>query len=123
MQIGTKQLLVIGDRILVKPINKDERTNVGLYLPQTVVEKEPVQVGIVVETGPGLAIPNLQHEVSEPWKLTEQNSQAPVKYIPVQADLGDQVFFLKKDSVEIHYMGEVYFVLPQSAILLLVRVD
>ncbi|MGF1571571.1 MAG: co-chaperone GroES [Sumerlaeia bacterium] len=124
MQIGTKHLLVIGDRVLIKPINKDERTNVGLYLPQSVVEKQPVQSGIIVETGPGLAIPNFQPEISEPWQKNDANSnQAQVKFIPVQAEIGDHALFLKKDAIEIHYQGEEYYVVPQQAILMLVRED
>ena len=48
MKIGNRRLFVIGDRVLIKQENLDERTEVGLYLPQTVIEKEEVQGGRVV---------------------------------------------------------------------------
>ncbi len=45
MKIGNKRLAVVGDRVLIRQENLEERTEVGLYLPQTVVEKEEVQGG------------------------------------------------------------------------------
>jgi len=50
-----KKLIVIGDRILIKPLKPDERTSSGLYLPPGVQEKEKVQQGYVIKTGPGYA--------------------------------------------------------------------
>lgn len=120
MQIGKKQLFVIGDRILIKPDNAEERTKVGLYLPQTVIEKQPVQSGRVVETGPGIAVPNFAQDTSEPW---QQRRDSPVKYIPVQAEPGDYALFLRKDAVEIRYQEEDFLVVPQGAILLIIRGD
>ena len=38
-----KKLIVIGDRLLIKPARPDERTASGLYLPPGVQEKEKVQ--------------------------------------------------------------------------------
>lgn len=40
-----KKLVVIGDRVLIKPSKPDERTASGLYLPPGVQEKEKVQQG------------------------------------------------------------------------------
>ena len=40
-----KKLIVIGDRILIKPTMPEERTASGLYLPPGVQEKEKVQQG------------------------------------------------------------------------------
>lgn len=118
MQVGTKQLLVLGDRLLVKPDNPDERTKVGLYLPQSVMEKEPVQGGRIVETGPGIAIPNFSAEPSEPW---QNRRESPVRYVPLQAEVGDYALFLRKEAVEIRYQSETFLVVPQSAIMLLIR--
>ena len=61
-----KKLIVIGDRILIMPLQTDQRTATGLYLPPGVQEKEKVQQGYVIKTGPGYAIP-LPVE-NEPWK-------------------------------------------------------
>jgi len=43
-----RELLVVGDRVLIKLDSKDERTEAGLMLPKTVMEKAQVQQGRVV---------------------------------------------------------------------------
>jgi len=48
-----KKLIVIGDRLLIKPTQANERTASGLYLPPGVQEKEKVQQGYVIKAGPG----------------------------------------------------------------------
>ena len=52
-----KKLIVIGDRVLIRPSRPNEKTESGLYLPPGVQEKEKVQQGYVIKTGPGYAIP------------------------------------------------------------------
>ena len=110
-----KKLIVIGDRVLIRPSKPDEQTASGLYLPPGVQEKEKVQQGYVIKTGPGYAIP-LPVE-SEPWK----NEEEQVKYVPLQAKEGDLALFLLSGATEVVYEGEKYFIVPQSAILLLER--
>ena len=110
-----KKLIVIGDRVLIRPSKPDEQTASGLYLPPGVQEKEKVQQGYVIKTGPGYAIP-LPVE-SEPWK----NEEEQVKYVPLQAKEGDLALFLLSGATEVIYEGEKYFIVPQSAILLLER--
>jgi chaperonin GroES len=46
-----KKLIVIGDRLLIKPTQANERTASGLYLPPGVQEKEKVQQGYVIKAG------------------------------------------------------------------------
>lgn len=121
MQIGSKRILVVGDRVLIKPDNPEERTKVGLVLPQSVMEKDPVQSGRVLSVGPGIAVPNLAADDGEPWREHLGGGSRSVRYIPVQAREGDYALFLRKEAVEIRYCGEVYLVVPQSAILLLIR--
>ena len=110
-----KKLIVIGDRVLVKPGQPDERTASGLYLPPGVQEKEKVQHGYIIKTGPGYVIPMPADD--EPWKTEEEQ----VKYIPLQAREGDLAIFLLSGATEIMYEGEKYFIVPQSAILMLER--
>ena len=110
-----KKLIVIGDRVLIRPSKPDERTASGLYLPPGVQEKEKVQQGFVIKTGPGYAIP-LPVE-NEPWK----NEEEQVKYVPLQAKEGDLAIFLLSGATEVIYEGEKYFIVPQSAILMLER--
>ncbi len=110
-----KKLIVIGDRVLLKPVKPNERTESGLYLPPGVQEKEKVQQGYVIKTGPGYAIP-IPVE-NEPWKTDEEQ----VKYVPLQAHEGDLAIFLLSASTEVLYEDEKYFIVPQSAILMLER--
>lgn len=110
-----KKLVVIGDRVLIRPSWPDERTSSGLYLPPGVQEKEKVQQGYVIKTGPGYAIP--MPVDSEPWKAEEEQ----VKYIPLQAREGDLAIFLLGSATEVVYEGEKYFIVPQGAILMLER--
>jgi chaperonin GroES len=72
-----KKLIVIGDRVLIKLTNPQQRTATGLYLPPGVQEKENVQQGYVIKTGPGYAIPLPVEE--ESWKMPEEK----VKYLPL----------------------------------------
>lgn len=110
-----KKLIVIGDRILIKPLKPDERTSSGLYLPPGVQEKEKVQQGYVIKTGPGYAIPVPVED--ESWKAEEEQ----VRYVPLQAKEGDLAIFLLSGATEVMYEGEKYFIVPQSAILMLER--
>lgn len=110
-----KKLVVIGDRVLVRPSKPDERTSTGLYLPPGVQEKERVQQGYIIKTGPGYAIP--MPIDAEPWKAEEEQ----VKYIPLQAREGDLAIFLLSAATEVIYEGEKYFIVPQAAIMMLER--
>jgi chaperonin GroES len=110
-----KKLVVIGDRVLIQPSQPHERTESGLYLPPGIQEREKVQQGYVIKTGPGYAIPMPVDE--EPWKHQDEQ----VKYIPLQAREGDIAIFLVSGATEVLYEGEKYFIVPQSAILMLER--
>jgi co-chaperonin GroES (HSP10) len=110
-----KKLIVIGDRVLVRPSKPNEKTESGLYLPPGVQEKEKVQQGVVIKTGPGFIIPMPVEE--EPWKTDEEK----VKYVPLQAKEGDLAIFLVGAATEIVYEGNKYYIIQQSAILMLER--
>lgn len=112
-----KKLIVIGDRVLIRPAKPDERTESGLFLPPGVQEKEKVQQGYVIKAGPGYAIPMPVED--EPWKTEEDK----VKYIPLQAREGDLAIFLVSGATEVMYAGDKYFIVPQSAVLMLERED
>lgn len=110
-----KKLIVIGDRLLIRPSKPNEQTASGLYLPPGVQEKEKVQQGYVIKTGPGYAIP--MPIENESWKGEEEQ----VKYVPLQAKEGDLAIFLVSGATEVIYEGEKYFIVPQGAILMLER--
>ena len=117
MKMGNKGLIVVGDRVLVKQEDLEKRTEVGLYLPQTVVEKEEVQGGRIVSTGPGMPLPQPQDTDDEPWRSVPSEP----KYLPMQAEAGDYALFLMKSAVEIKFEGEKYLIVPHGAILVLIR--
>lgn len=111
-----RKLIVVGDRVLIRPKKDEERTKSGLYLPPGVKEKEQVQSGYIIKAGPGYPIP-LPMEDEEPWKDQEEN----VKYVPLQAREGDLAIFLQKGAFEVMYQDEKFFIVPQSSILMLER--
>src|SRR5688572_31419099 len=112
-----ERLVVIGDRVLIKPDEGEHRTEVGLYLPRWAVEKESVQAGRVVAVGPGIPLPAPESMEDEPWK----ESTASARHVPMQAQVGDYAIFLRKASVEVKFEGKTYLIVPQGAILLLDR--
>jgi co-chaperonin GroES (HSP10) len=112
------KLIVVGDRILIKPKVPQSKTQSGLYLPPGVNENEKVQIGFVVKVGPGYPIPS-SNESDEPWK---GGSDEP-KYVPLQPKAGDQAVYMQNSAIEIEFNKEKYIVVPQAAILLLLRDD
>ena len=112
-----KELVVVGDRVLVVPEEGEERTQVGLYLPQTAVDARQVQGGRVVALGPGIPVASLDQPEDEPWK----RQQREPRYRPMQARLGDYALFFRRAAVDITFEGKRYFVVPHDAILVLVR--
>jgi co-chaperonin GroES (HSP10) len=119
MNVNIKNLqkfIVVGDRVLIRPQEDINKTNSGLYLPVGVSEKEKIQSGYVMKVGPGYAT-SAQNE-DEPWKESD-----PVKYIPLQAKEGDLAIFLRKEAFEIEFEKEKFLIVPNSAILLLIRND
>ena len=107
---------VVGDRVLLKPRKESGRTNSGLYLPPGVREKEKIQYGYVVKSGPGYPIP-LPIDNDEPWKKEDEK----IKYVPLQVKEGDLAVFLQAGAYEVLYQGEKYFIVSQSSILMIER--
>src|SRR4051812_3754285 len=112
-----KELIVVGDRVLVRLEEGEERTNVGLYLPPTAIDSQAVQGGTIVATGPGLPMPSLEVNSDEPWRTPSRET----RFVPMQAKRGDFALFFRKAAVEITFEGSRYLVVPQTAILALVR--
>ncbi len=115
---GDKELIVIGDRVLILPDEAEQRTEVGLYLPQTVLEKEQVRGGRIVAVGPGIPLPDPGSADDEPWKAS---SHEDLRFLPMQVEEGDYALYLKKAAVEIRWEDKIYQLIPQSAILVVIR--
>jgi chaperonin GroES len=90
------KLQPLADRVLVKPIEKEEKTKSGIYLPDTAKEKP--QEGEVIAVGPG--------------KVTDDG-----KRIPMELKVGDRVIYAKYGGTEIKIDEEEYMILRESDIL------
>lgn len=118
MKKGSKELLVVGDRVLIRVEDGEERSKVGLYLPATAVDNQAVQGGTIVATGPGQPLPAVEEHLDEPWRITGSKD---TRYVPMQARVGDYALFFRKAAVEITFENERFLVVPQAAILALSR--
>ncbi len=86
----------LADRVLVKPVEKEEKTKSGLYLPDTAKEKP--QEGEVIAVGPG--------------KMTDDG-----KRVPLDLKAGDRVIYAKYGGTEIKVDDEDLIILRESDIL------
>ena len=113
-----KKIILVGDKVLIAPDADSERTNHGLYLPPGVKEKEKVNSGVIVQVGPGYAVPNPHYLDQEQWSTSPKD---PIKYMPLQAEAGDYALFLRDSGIEIEYDEQKYLIVSHSAILMLIR--
>ena len=86
----------LADRVVVKPIEREEKTKSGIYLPDTAKEKP--QEGEVVAVGPG--------------RIDETG-----KRIPMDLKVGDRVIYAKYGGTEIKVDDEEMMILRESDIL------
>jgi len=86
----------LGDRIVVKTIEEEERTQGGIYLPDTAKEKP--QQGEVIAVGPGRVLENGQR-------------------VELEVKVGDRVIFAKYGGTEVKLEGEEYLILRESDVL------
>lgn len=107
---------VVGDRVLIKPRPEDEQTRSGLFLPPGIEEQEVAASGYIIKVGPGFPLGANQDQ--ESWKIEEA-----VKYIPLQAKIGDLAVYVRKQAITIQFNDQRYVIVPQHAILMLYRDD
>lgn len=91
-----EKLEPLGDRVLIKPIEREEKTKSGIVLPDTV--KERPQEGEVVAVGPG--------------RMTDEG-----KRIAMEIKKGDKVVYAKYAGTEIKIEEEEHIILRESDIL------
>jgi co-chaperonin GroES (HSP10) len=112
-----ENIVIIGDRILIKPLEASNKTGSGLYLPPSVKERDAVHTGLEVKVGPGYPIPASK----DPDDLFKNESQDPISYVPLQVKEGDEALYLHAGGYEIEINDERYVVVGQNAILLVLR--
>jgi chaperonin GroES len=95
------KLRPLGDRVLVKPLEDEERTKGGIVLPDTAKEKP--QRGEVVAVGPG------------EWDEEGQ------KRLPLDVKAGDHVLYAKYSGSEFKVDGVEHLILRHSDILAIVE--
>jgi len=86
----------LADRVIIKPIVKEEVTKGGIVLPDTAKEKP--QEGEIVAVGPG--------------KLGDDG-----KRIEMEVKKGDRVIYAKYAGIEWKYKDEEYLILREADIL------
>lgn len=106
---------MIGDKVLIAPKTDQERTEGGLFLPPGVKEKEQVQQGYIIKIGPGYMLPST--EPDEDWKPQDDR----IEFLPLQVEEGDLAVYLKSSAWELRVSGKKYFIVPQSAILMVFK--
>jgi len=113
-----KELIVVGDRLLIRPEEGEERTDAGLILPTTAVSARQARGGWVVSVGPGVPVANPAMFDDSSWG---ENDDPPPRFVPLQAQEGDYALFMYKAAVEITFENKKYLIVPNGAVLVLVR--
>ena len=94
------KLRPLGDRVVIEPLEKEERTESGLFIPETAKEKP--QEGTIVAVGAG--------------KRDDDG-----KHIPMDVEVGQTVLFAKYAGTEIKLEGKKVLILKESDILAIVE--
>ncbi len=89
----------LGDRLIVKASEGEERTASGLLIPDTAKEKP--QEGEVLAVGPG------RYEDG--------------KYVPLEVKVGDKIIYSKYGGTEVKIAGEDYLILSERDVLAIVE--
>ena len=97
MAINLKPL---GSRLVVEPIEQEDVTTGGIYLPETAKEKP--QKGLVLSLGPG-------------------DRDEDGKRIPMDVKKGDTVLFNKYSGTEIKMDGKKLLIMKESDILAIIE--
>lgn len=89
----------LADRVVVRPLEAEEKTKGGLYVPDTA--KERPQQGEIVAVGPG--------------RITDDG-----KKIPIEVKVGDKILYGKYSGTEVNYDGIEYLIMRESDIFAII---
>ncbi|MBO9311712.1 MAG: co-chaperone GroES [Chloroflexus sp.] len=91
----------LGDRVVVKPVEREEKTKAGIFLPDTASKERPME-GTVLAVGEG---------------RRDDNG----KLIPMNVKVGDRVIFAKYSGTEFKLDDVEYLILSEKDILGIVQ--
>jgi chaperonin GroES len=97
---ATAKIVPLSDRVVVRPLEDEEQTRGGLYIPDTAKEKP--QKGEIMAVGPG--------------KVSDQGER-----ISPDVKAGDQVLYGKYSGTEVTVDGEAYLILRESDVLAILK--
>jgi len=101
MSTAKNKIIPLGDRVLISPITKNDKTASGIIIPDT-ADKETPQQGTVVSAGEG--------------KMSDDG-----KVIPINVKKGDIVVFSKYGPDEIKIDDKEYYIISESNILAVIK--
>ena len=90
-------------RVVVKKPKREEKTESGIFLPDTVNEQGQTALGEVLSVGPG------------------SRNMNTGEYMPIPIKEGDTIIFTKFSATEIQHEGEEYFVVMERDIIAVVE--
>lgn len=85
----------LADRVVVRPLEAEEKTKGGLYVPDSA--KERPQQGEIVAVGPG--------------RVTDDG-----KKVPPEVKVGDRILYGKYSGTEVNFEGTEYLIMRESDI-------
>ena len=92
----------LGDRVIVKPVAREEKTKGGIFLPDTASKEKPMQ-GTVIAVGPG--------------RLMDDG-----KRTPVEVKAGDRIVFAKYAGTEFKTEDdEDYLIISEKDIMAVIE--
>ena len=97
----TMNLKPLGDRVVVEPLEQEEKTASGIILPETAKEKP--QEGTILAVGPG------------------KFDDAGEKRLPMDVEVGDTVLFAKYAGTEVKLDDKKVLILRESDIMAIVE--
>ena len=99
-KVAEKRLRPLGDRVVIKPIAREDMTKSGIVLPDTAKEKP--QEGIILAAGPG--------------KIDDEGKREPM-----DVKVGDKVLYAKYAGTEFKVEGDDLLIVSQKDILAIVE--
>tara|TARA_R100001163_G_scaffold27082_1_gene22017 strand:- start:108 stop:404 length:297 start_codon:yes stop_codon:yes gene_type:complete len=89
-------------RVVVKKPKREEKTESGIFLPDTVNEQGQTALGEVLSVGPG------------------SRNMNTGEYMPIPIKEGDTIIYTKFSATEVQHEGEEYFVVMERDIIAVV---